>query len=103
VRFSVAVTVPAASAAGGPALKFWARRSEGATSAALRVDGGAMLTPGAAYSQFTACLNPSLASLGSRVSLEVTSGGGTCSSNFPTETIWIDDVQAATDPSCPVN
>jgi hypothetical protein len=49
------------------------------------------------------CLDPVL--IGHAVNVQFTAAGpgGTCANTYPTETMWIDDVQSTTDAACPSN
>jgi hypothetical protein len=104
---SGAVTMPGADGANGPALKFWYDASH-TSHLGLGVSLGAFSMPLAlpvttTWTQFTACLDPRLATHPDLLtfSLFSTDGGGTCSDTFPTETVLLDDVELTTDPSCP--
>jgi hypothetical protein len=104
---SGSVTMPGPEGANGPALKFWYDAS-GTSHLGLNVVLGALSAPVAlpvttTWTQFTACLDPRLATHPDLLTFSLVSedGGGTCSDAFPVETILLDDVELTTDPSCP--
>jgi hypothetical protein len=107
VSLSGGVTVPSPAGTQGPALRFWYQTSA-STHTGLTVSLSALAAPvplpaTSTWTQVTACLDPHLASRPDLLSFALASitGGGTCADTFPTETVALDDIELAIDPSCP--
>lgn len=101
-RANTVVTVPAATAGAGPALKLWYRAPKLANTLAYATVQSATLALAAsgAYKQATLCLDPARAGQGVHFEVSLTSAG-LCSKAFTEESVLFDDFEATTDPSCP--
>jgi EGF-like domain len=82
--------------AGGPMLRYWYRTTSNGGATTSFSGGGAVLTPAAAWTQSTKCLDPLLA--GRPYSLGFVSSGST---NCTSASLFLDDVEIVHDASCP--
>ena len=101
------IAVPPSNGAAGPALTFF-YKAPVVTSSIVSVIAGsaslASLPAAASYTQSQLCLDPTTAGQTTTVLVKMDGGGSLgCSSVYPTETLWLDDVSVGTSASCPTD
>lgn len=94
------ITVPPPAGGAGPAIKLWYKLTS-ATTARFSTSPGGTLAPSADWTQKIICLPPGSDGRPLAFSIAASGGPGTCANTFPSERIYVDDVEVTTDPSCP--
>jgi hypothetical protein len=104
VTIAGSVTVPATTAAAGPALKFWYRTSQMTNSSVVvnmaAMTAAPMVGVSSAWKQVVVCLDPRLATRPDTLTF-LLNGGSACTATYPAETLALDDVELTTDNTCP--
>lgn len=95
------VSVPLATATGGPALRFWMDNTTTASELVFEQGDPTVLPVSAGWEQHVVCLPPYRA--GGRVSVDLYAsfGDGTACGDPSAEHLAVDDFEVITDPSCP--
>jgi hypothetical protein len=94
------ISLPPPSGSAGPAIKLWYRLPTVSKASFSVSPAGGALTASTTWTQKIICMPPS--SIGPvELYISGNGGGGTCANTYGTETLYVDDVEATTDPSCP--
>lgn len=103
--FTMLPTVPMAAGTSGPALKLFAKAGvnpDASTTISTRGGTALTVTEGGGYAPYTVCLNPRFVGRPQPVFVSHQGGSGLCdNSNYTPQSVFIDDVEVTTDPSCP--